>query len=141
MATQLSRARKGETTNEMRQVAEDECLDPELIRLGVAAGTIVIPKNVHHDFRAIGIGKGLRTKVNANIGASGFHNLMHEEAEKLDLAIRYGVDSVMDLSTGADLDQIREHLISRCPVMLGTVPIYQAASEGSILRMDPDELF
>lgn len=141
MATQLSRARAGEITPEMREVAEDECLDAELIREGVAAGTIVIPRNINHQFRAIGIGKGLRTKVNANIGASGFHNLIHEEADKLDAAIRYGADSVMDLSTGADLDEIRTHLIARSPVMLGTVPIYQAASEGSILRMDPDNLF
>src|SRR5438105_4662217 len=125
MATQLSRARKGEITDEMRFVAEDEGLDAETIRRGVADGTIVIPKNVHHDFRAIGIGRGLRTKVNANIGASGFHNLLHEEAEKLEVAIRYGADAVMDLSTGADLDQIRVELLRRCPVMLGTVPIYQ----------------
>ena len=141
MATQLSRARAGEITVEMRQVAEDEGLDAELVRRGVADGSIVIPKNVHHDFRAIGIGRGLRTKVNANIGASGFHNLVHEEVQKIEAAIRCGADAVMDLSTGADLDEIRVELLRRCPVMLGTVPIYQAASEASILRMDPEELF
>src|SRR5437764_392919 len=141
MATQLSLAREGIITDAMRMVAEDEGLDPEFIRRGVADGTIVIPKNVHHDFRPIGIGKGLRTKVNANIGASGFHNLIHEESEKLDAAIRFGADAVMDLSTGADLDEIRVELLRRCPVMLGTVTIYQAASEGSILKMDPEELF
>ncbi|HEX2568080.1 MAG TPA: phosphomethylpyrimidine synthase ThiC [Polyangia bacterium] len=141
MATQLSLARQGTITDAMRMVAEDEGLDPEFVRQGVARGTIVIPKNIHHDFRPIGIGTGLRTKINANIGASGFHNLVHEELEKLHAAIRFGSDSVMDLSTGADLDQIRVELIKRCPVMLGTVPIYQAASEGSILRMDPEELF
>ena len=141
MATQLSMAREGVITDAMRMVAEDEGLDPELVRRGVAAGTIVIPKNKNHDFRPIGIGKGLRTKVNANIGASGFHNLIHEEVEKLEAAVRFGADTVMDLSTGDDLDQIRVELIRRCPVMLGTVPIYQAASEGSILRMNPDDLF
>ena len=141
MATQLSLAREGKTTDAMRMVAEDEGLDVEFIRRGVASGTIVIPKNIHHDFRPIGIGTGLRTKVNSNIGASGFHNLLNEEIKKLEASVRFGADSIMDLSTGADLDQIREELIKRCPVMLGTVPIYQAASEGSILRMDPNELF
>ena len=141
MSTQLSLARQGIITDEIRMVAEDECLDAEFVRKGVATGTIVIPKNIHHDFRPIGIGTGLRTKVNANIGASGFHNLLTEEIQKLEVAIRYGADAVMDLSTGADLDEIRVELIKRCPVMLGTVPIYQAASEGSILRMDTDELF
>src|SRR5438105_12848726 len=107
MATQLSQARAGITTDEMRVVAEDEGLDPEFIRRGVADGSIVIPKNIHHDFRPIGIGRGLRTKVNANIGASGFHNLVHEEVEKLDVAIRFGADSVMNLSTGQVLDATR----------------------------------
>src|SRR5437016_1193323 len=115
MATQLSQARQGTITDEMRVVAEDEGLDPEFIRRGVAAGTIVIPKNVHHHFRPIGIGTGLRTKVNANIGASGFHNLVHEEVEKLEAAVRFGADAVMDLSTGEDLDQIRVELLRRCP--------------------------
>src|SRR5437899_859096 len=107
MATQLSKAREGLVTDEMRMVAEDEGLEAEFVRRGVAAGTIVIPKNVHHDFRPIGIGTGLRTKVNANIGASGFHNFVHEESEKLEAAVRFGADAVMDLSTGEDLDQIR----------------------------------
>src|SRR5688500_10021076 len=141
MATQLSRARAGEITKEMIEVAEDEGLAPEVIRERVAAGTVVIPKNVHHGFRAIGVGQGLRTKINANIGASGFHQLIHEELGKLEVLVRHGADSCMDLSTGDDIDRLRTELLPRCPVMLGTVPIYQAAAEGSILKLDPEHLF
>ncbi len=133
--TQIEAARKGIVTQQMREVAEDEGLSPELIRGRVAAGEIVIPRNLHHEFRAVGIGKGLRTKVNANIGASNFHQLLEEEIEKLYTAIRFGADSVMDLSTGTDLDQIRAELLSRSPVMLGTVPIYQVASERSLMEL------
>ena len=129
MATQLTRARTGEVTDEMRQVASDEGLDPEKIRAGVAGGTIVIPHNVHRDFSAVGIGQGLRTKVNANIGASGLRQSSDEEVVKLELAVQHGADSVMDLSTGTDLDAIRQKLLDRSPVMLGTVPIYQVAAE------------
>ena len=136
--TQLEAARKGQITEQMVEVAQDEGLAPEAIRDLVASGEVVIPRNQHHEFRAIGIGKGLRTKVNANIGASNFHQLLEEEIEKLYAATRYGADSVMDLSTGTDLDRIRRELISRCPVMLGTVPIYQVASEGSILELDAE---
>lgn len=141
MATQLERARRGEITDEMRQVAADEGHEPEAIRAGVASGEIVIPRSSHRDFRAVGIGKGLRTKVNANIGASGFRNLVEEEIKKLDMAVRYGADSVMDLSTGADLDAIRAELVRRSPVMLGTVPIYQVASEAAQGMIDADRLF
>src|SRR5439155_15269598 len=122
--TQIEAARKGKITEQMIEVAEDEGLRPEDVRDLIATGEVVIPRNVHHEFRAIGIGKGLRTKVNANIGASNFHQLLEEEVEKLYTAIRYGADSVMDLSTGTDLDRIRVELLSRAPVMVGTVPIY-----------------
>ena len=134
--TQLEAARTGIITQPMREVAEDEGLPAEEIRDLVATGEVVIPRNIHHDFRAIGVGKRLRTKVNANIGASNFHQLLEEEIEKLYTAIRFGADSLMDLSTGTDLDKIRVELISRCSVMLGTVPIYQVASEGSIMQLD-----
>ncbi len=139
--TQFEAARKGTITQQMYEVAEDEGLAPEEIRDLVATGEVVIPHNVHHQFRAIGIGKRLRTKVNANIGASNFHQLLEEELDKLYTAIRFGADSVMDLSTGTDLDRIRVELLSRCPVMLGTVPIYQVASEGSIMRLDAEYFF
>src|SRR6516162_10311141 len=139
--TQLEAARKGVITPQMDEVAADEGLSPDELRALVATGEVVIPHNTHHEFRAIGIGRNLRTKVNANIGASNFHQLVEEEVEKLYTAVRFGADSVMDLSTGTDLDRIRVELLSRCPVILGTVPIYQVASEGSILHLDAEFFF
>lgn len=139
--TQISQARTGTITEEMKQVAKAESLAPETIRHDVAEGTIVIPHNVHHSFPAIGIGKGLRTKVNANIGASGYHQDMDEEMEKLRASLHSGADSVMDLSTGNDLDQIREALLAKCPVIFGTVPIYEVACGGNIQDLDPEDLF
>ncbi len=136
--TQLEAARKGIITQQMNEVAEDEGLPPEEIRGLVATGEVVIPHNLHHNFRAIGIGKNLRTKVNANIGASNFHQLIEEEVEKLYTAVRFGSDSVMDLSTGTDLDRIRMEILSRCSVILGTVPIYQVASERSIMDLEAE---
>jgi phosphomethylpyrimidine synthase len=133
--TQIEAARKGIITQQMTDVAEDEGLAPELIRQRVSTGEIVIPRNIHHEFRAIGVGKGLRTKVNSNIGASNFHQFLEEEIEKLYTSVRFGADSVMDLSTGTDLDKIRVELVSRCSVMIGTVPIYQVGSEGSIMEL------
>lgn len=141
MITQIELARAGEITPEMRQVAGDEGHSAEEIRDQVAAGHVVIPHNRHRSFRAVGIGAGLRTKVNANIGASGLRNLMEEEVEKLEMAVRYGAEAVMDLSTGADLDAIRQELIERSPVMLGTVPIYQVASEAAEGLIDAETLF
>src|SRR5208283_2930857 len=85
--TQIEAARKGVITPQMNEVAEDEGLLPEEIRELVASGAVVIPHNIHHDFRAIGIGRRLRTKVNANIGASNFHQLVSEEVEKLYTAV------------------------------------------------------
>jgi phosphomethylpyrimidine synthase len=134
--TQLETARKGIITQQMNEVAADEGLSPEEIRALVAVGEVVIPHNLHHEFRAIGIGRKLRTKVNANIGASNFHQLIDEEVDKLYTAVRFGADSVMDLSTGTDLDKIRAEILSRCTVILGTVPIYQLASEGTIMDLD-----
>jgi phosphomethylpyrimidine synthase len=139
--TQIEAARKGIVTEQIAQVAEDEGLAPELVRERVATGEIVIPHNIHHEFRAIGIGKGLRTKVNANIGASNLHQFLEEEVEKLYTAIRFGSDSVMDLSTGTELDAIRVELLSRCPVILGTVPIYQVCSERSLMELSAEYFF
>jgi phosphomethylpyrimidine synthase len=139
--TQIEAARKGIVTRQIAEVAEDEGLAPELVRERVATGEIVIPHNVHHEFRAIGIGKGLRTKVNANIGASNLHQFLQEEVEKLYTAIRFGSDSVMDLSTGTELDPIRVELLSRCPIILGTVPIYQVCSERSLTELSVEHFF
>jgi phosphomethylpyrimidine synthase len=139
--TQLDAARKGDVTEAMEAVARDEGLDPESVRDGVADGTIVIPKNLHHRFRPRGIGKGLRTKINANIGYSSHHKDFSEEIEKLQVSIKAGADAVMDLSTGEDLDAVRLALLESCPVMLGTVPIYQVISEKSIEDFTADDVF
>ena len=140
--TQMEQAKRGRITDEMRYVAGVEGLDAETLRARVAAGVAIIPKNVHHDFNPIGVGQGLSTKVNANIGTSGHHQQLHEEVEKLKVAVACGAEMVMDLSTGDELDRVRREILRRCPVILGTVPIYQAvADRGSVHEMTPDDLF
>jgi len=144
--TQLTEAKKGVVTKQMELVARDEGLSPEEVAKGVAEGVIVIPKNINHNFPPRGIGKGLRTKVNANIGTSAEHHDLREELTKLEVAVEAGADSVMDLSTGGDLDKIRREILNRSPVMVGTVPIYQAVVEysernGDFRNMDEDFLF
>jgi phosphomethylpyrimidine synthase len=126
--TQLEDARNHKITEAMKQAAAQEGLAPEFIRAGTAAGEIVIPKNINRSFEARGIGRGLLTKVNANIGTSPSHADMEEELEKLDASVAAGADAVMDLSTGGDLDGIMKAVIARSPVMIGTVPIYKAVS-------------
>jgi len=141
--TQLLRARNQEITPEMRQVADSEGLDAEEIRRLVADGAVVIPKNRLRSFNAVGIGRGLRTKVNANIGTSPRRADVQEELDKLDVAIQAGADAVMDLSTGGDLDSIRKTIIDASPVMVGTVPIYQVASmrKAEFVDIEADEIF
>ncbi|MFZ5592370.1 MAG: phosphomethylpyrimidine synthase ThiC, partial [Bacillota bacterium] len=137
----------GKVTAAMEQVAKDEKRPVQDIREGVARGEIVIPCNVNHrQLKPAGVGKGLRVKVNANIGTSTAYPALSLELEKLAAALDAGADSVMDLSTGGDLKAIRQEIISRCPVMLGTVPVYQAWVEAAgrgrhILDMSVDELF
>jgi phosphomethylpyrimidine synthase len=124
--TILESAKSGKITEEMRQVAESEGVSPETIRELVAGGRAVIPRNaLRHDLRLAGIGEGLEIKVNANIGTSRDYASLEDERKKLSVAIEAGADSVMDLSTGGDLDAIREDLISRCIVPFGTVPVYE----------------
>ncbi len=140
--TQMEQARHGRITGEMRYVAAVEGIDPEELRVRIAAGLAIVPKNVHHDFNPIGVGQGLSTKVNANIGTSGHHQQLHEEVEKLKVAIACGAEMVMDLSTGDELDLVRREILRRCPVILGTVPIYQAvADRGSVYELTADDLF
>jgi len=144
--TQLQQARKGTITPEMKAVALEERVDAEIIRQRVADGTVVIPKNKDREVeRVCGIGYGLRTKVNANIGTSQDYKDIKEELMKLHAALSAGADAMMDLSTGGDLVGIRERIISECPVPLGTVPIYDAAvtiarERGSITRIADDDL-
>ncbi len=148
--TQLEWAKKKKITGEIRTVAANEGLTPESIRSSVAEGTVVIPSNVNRRqrdrIRIIGIGKGLRTKVNANIGSSPDRVSIAEEKRKLDAAIEAGADSVMDLSTGGDIEKIRRMVIQRSILPVGTVPIYQAVCEAvrksvKIGKMDKEDLF
>jgi len=144
--TQLEAARQGRITQAMQDVAEYEGISGEVIMAGVAGGRIVVPKNKHHAFTAKGIGKGLTTKVNANIGTSPSHFNLDEELEKLDVSVDAGADAVMDLSTGGRLDEILTRIIRHSPVMIGTVPIYKAVSkvlaEGrKCAEISADEIF
>lgn len=145
--TQLEIARKGMLSPQMESVARNEGLEAEYIRQGVAEGTIVIPANIsHQNLTPCGIGKGLRTKVNANIGTSSDFGTIHTELEKLQVAISAGADAVMDLSTGGDIPAIRRAVLSTSSVCIGTVPIYQAGIEainryGAIVKMTADDLF
>jgi phosphomethylpyrimidine synthase len=140
--TQMEQAKNGKITEEMRYVGAVEGMEPEELRRRIAAGRAIIPKNVGHDFNPIGIGQGLSTKVNANIGTSGHHQQTHEEIEKLRIAVQCGAEMIMDLSTGTGLDYVRGEMLRRCSVILGTVPIYQAvADRGSVHEMSADDLF
>jgi phosphomethylpyrimidine synthase len=131
----------------MEDVALQEGLDAEAIRQGVAAGTIVIPANINHSgVESRGVGKGLSTKVNANIGTSSDYIDLDTELSKLEVAIKAGADAVMDLSTGGDIQNIRKAIIQKSCVPIGSVPIYQAgvealASHQAVVKMTEDELF
>ncbi len=145
--TQLEIARAGKISPQMEAVAQAEGLEVEFIRQGVVKGTIVIPANVmHSNLIPCGIGEGLSTKVNANIGTSSDFGSVDTELEKLRVAVDVGVDTVMDLSTGGDIPAIRRAIITASSLPLGTVPIYQAGIEaidkyGAIVKMSVDEIF
>jgi phosphomethylpyrimidine synthase len=126
--TQLEAARKGKITDEMRFVAIREDLDAELVRDEVARGRMVIPANTVHLTKALepmAIGVAAKCKINANIGNSAVTSMVDEELEKLHTAVHLGADTVMDLSTGGDIDRIRQAIIDASPVPIGTVPVYQ----------------
>ncbi|MBU2009804.1 MAG: phosphomethylpyrimidine synthase ThiC [Chloroflexi bacterium] len=145
--TQREWALKGTMTPQMETVACREGLDPAFILEGLAKGTICLPVNPYHrNLEPCAIGKGLRTKVNANLGTSSDYGSLETELEKLRVAVEYGSDTVMDLSTGEDIPGMRRAIVAHSPVAVGTVPIYQAAVEaidkyGAIVDMTPDDLF
>jgi phosphomethylpyrimidine synthase len=145
--TQLDKARKGVLTGVMKKVARSEGIVPNALRDLVASGQVVIPFNPRHSpARPAGIGHSLRTKVNVNIGTSADFPQLADELEKVGVAVKYDADAIMDLSTGGDIRKIRREILSRAPMPLGTVPIYQAAIEaidrrGSIIKMTEDDLF
>ena len=137
--TQVIAAREGEVTNAVERVAAREGVDAERLRKQVGRGRVVIPANHgHRSLDPIGIGAGLRTKINANIGNSALSGSLGGELRKLEIAVRYGADTVMDLSTGADIDRIREAIVKHSAVPIGTVPIYGATSRvGDIMELTP----
>jgi len=145
--TQLELARDGVISPQMELVAQNEGAEAEIVRRGIAEGTIVIPANINHrGLVPCGIGRGLKTKVNANIGTSSDFCDVNTELEKLRVAIDAGADAVMDLSTGGDISAIRRTIVNSSSVAIGTVPIYQAAigsveSRGAIVKMTVDDLF
>jgi len=129
--TQLALARGGVVTDAMRRVAEREGLSPELIRSELARGRLIIPANVHHLAAGLdptGIGLIASVKINANLGNSAVTSNGEEELKKLHMAVHYGSDTVMDLSTGGDIPEIRKAIIAKSPVPVGTVPIYEAVT-------------
>ena len=124
--TQLESARNGKITEEMIQVAKDESIEVKDLMELISKGRVVIPANKNHkSLKPIGIGQGLRTKINANIGTSGDFDLLDDELKKIDMVIRYKADAVMDLSTGGDISLIRKELIKRSTIPFGNVPIYE----------------
>ncbi|HAM40768.1 MAG TPA: thiamine biosynthesis protein ThiC [Candidatus Omnitrophica bacterium] len=129
--TQLASARRGIVTEAMKRVAEREALDPELIRQEVAKGRLIIPANIRHladSLDPMGIGTVACVKINANIGNSAVTSQIDEELKKLHMAVHYGADTVMDLSTGGNIPDIRRAIIHESPVPVGTVPIYEAVA-------------
>jgi phosphomethylpyrimidine synthase len=149
--TQIQTARAGRLTPAMERVAEQEQRTPDEIRDAVAAGRLVIPANKAHlaaqyggagegRLAPIGIGRLLRTKVNANLGTSPDRSCKEEELIKMELSLRYGADAVMDLSTGGDLDEIRSFLIASASVPLGTVPIYEMIQNRPVEELTTDDM-
>lgn len=146
MATQMQMAREGKISDEMKFVAENEQISAEIVRERVANGTIAICANKNHkNLKPCGVGAGLSTKINANIGTSSTFPDIEPEILKLRETIRCGADSVMDLSTGSNIDVSRRKIIENSPIMVGTVPIYQATVEaiknhGAIVAMTDEDL-
>ena len=140
----MERAAQG-TTPEIEAVARKEGLDPDVVRRRLVAGRAVIPSNPIHDPEPCGIGEGLSVKVNVNIGTSRDRADLEEELSKVRIAVRYGADAIMDLSTGGDIDAIRRAVLKEVRIPVGTVPIYQTglrmARKSAVVDMDEDDIF
>jgi phosphomethylpyrimidine synthase len=135
VVTQMHYARRGVITEEMEYVARRERLDPETVRAEVARGRMIIPANARHvELEPMAIGIAAKCKINANIGNSATTSDSAGEVEKLHTAVHFGADTVMDLSTGGDIHNIREAVIRSSPVPIGTVPIYEAISRVTHIR-------
>ena len=146
LVTQIDYARAGQITPQMKEVAEREHRDPEYIRERVADGRIAIPANIVHikkGMRAFGVGEGLSTKVNVNLGISGDKADAAEEWKKVKIAEDFGADAIMDLSNSGKTRQFRQQLIDETPLMVGTVPMYDAIGymEKPLVKLTKDDLF
>ncbi|KXB03250.1 phosphomethylpyrimidine synthase [candidate division MSBL1 archaeon SCGC-AAA261O19] len=143
---QLEEAKKGNATPEMEAVAQEEDIPINQLIERITSGRIVIPSNVERDeVKPTGIGEGLRVKINANVGTSPDYADVEEEVEKAKIAEKYGADTVMDLSIGGDIDEVRRRILEAVKAPIGTVPIYQAgikaAEEGNVVDMSSDDIF
>ena len=142
----MAEAKRGNVTPEIEVVARDEGKPVEFVLRRLAAGRVVIPRNIRRDgVHVKGIGEGLRTKINANVGTSPDYVNIEEEIEKARIAVKYGADTIMDLSIGGDIDEVRRRILKAVSVPVGTVPIYQAgieaASRGDVVDMSSDDIF
>lgn len=143
---QVTEAKRGNVTREMEAVAQTEGKPVEYIRRKLATGVLVIPRNVKHkNIEVKGIGGGLRTKVNANVGTSPDYADIETEVRKAKIAEKYGADTIMDLSIGGDINKVRKRILKAVEVPVGTVPIYQAgikaAENGNVVDMSSDDIF
>ena len=145
--TQIESARKNRITDLVKRTARIEGVSAQYLSSGLKKGTIVIPANRLRSIKTpCAIGKGLRTKINANIGTSPSHGNASEELQKLDICIRYKADTVMDLSTGNNLKQVRKVIIKNSPLPVGTVPLYEVAVDAhkrgiSFDKISVDDIF
>jgi phosphomethylpyrimidine synthase len=144
--TRIENAKNGIITDEMKQAAQQEGLDAEILRKAVADGTITVVRNTRRPIKPLVLGAGTTIKINANIGTSSSRIDIEEEIDKMNVAVEYGTDAVMDLSTAGDLAEIRTTLLEKCPVAIGTVPLYEMAirarnKQKSIVELVPDEMF
>ena len=142
----IREAQNGQITEEMKTVAKVEGVDPEFVRKGVASGRIVIPVSPYRKTMSCGVGKGMRTKVNASVGTSSDIVDIDQEVRKTQVAEKAGADTIMELSTGGDLVEVRKRVIAATSLSVGSVPLYQAFIEaiekdGAVVNMDPDDLF
>ena len=146
--TQRESAQRGSVTDQMREAARADGVPPEIIRDGIAAGTIVVCHNrMRQNGRPLAVGSGLRTKINANIGTSADDLDIGKELEKARVAVQCGADALMDLSTGGPVDEIRRAIIAAADICIGSVPLYQAALDAvriqkkAIVDMTVDDIF
>ena len=142
----IREAQNGQITEEMKTVAKVEGVEPEFVRNGVASGRIVIPVSPYRETMSCGVGKGMRTKVNASVGTSSDIVDIDLEVRKTEVAEKAGADTIMELSTGGDLVEVRKRVIAATSLSVGSVPLYQAFIEaiekdGAVVNMNPDDLF